>query len=326
MSKGRVLVVDDSALLRQVIFDTFTPHGYEVIMAGNGAEALERIKNARPDLILSDVLMPVMDGWALCQEIRSGAETRGIPFIFLSTERDVPKRIKGLELGADDYVCKPFSKEELFSRAEAVMRRARAASGPDKRGERAKNRASLAGNTSAISMADLLQLLSLNGRTGTLHVSGESPARIYFSEGQIIHAETQALKGEKALFRVMAWSDARFLFEGGEPEREIQPTLTGSTASMLMEGFAHMDEVRDLIARLPARNQRLRARTGMEGGPERADLNGTQRIMILAAGRRGARVADIIDAVPEKDLHAYATMVDLLDRGLLEVLEVETAS
>src|SRR5262245_59490305 len=88
------LVVDDSALLRKVISDAFVPAGYEVLTAADGAESLRRLEEGAPDLIIADILMPVMDGWALCDEVRRRPASREIPFIFLTTERDVPKRIK----------------------------------------------------------------------------------------------------------------------------------------------------------------------------------------------------------------------------------------
>src|SRR5262249_55989615 len=110
MSRSRILVVDDSPLLRQVLADAFPPDRYEIDAASDGVEALRRIRDARPDLIVSDILMPRMDGWALCEEVRRDPATRSIPFIFLTAERQVPKRIKGLEMGADDYMVKPFAK------------------------------------------------------------------------------------------------------------------------------------------------------------------------------------------------------------------------
>ena len=315
-----MLVVDDSALIRQVISDTFVPAGMDVTTAADGMEALSHLKEFTPDLIIADILMPVMDGWALCEEVRRSAATRDIPFIFLTTERDVPKRIKGLEMGADDYVCKPFSKEELLARAERLLARAGRASaggaaadpgGPTK----------LSGHTDQISMADLLQLLSLNGRSGTLSLSGESVARVYFRHGTIINAETSGLKGEKALFRIMAWPSARFEFEPGEPARAVEALLTGSTPSVLMEGFAHLDELRDLIAVLPDRSAGLRVPAAMEPTLSTQQLTTTQRIILFAARGRGASLGTLVDTVPEKDLDVYAAVRDLMERGLLEVVD-----
>ncbi len=320
MSKGTILVADDSALIRQVIADALGPLGYLVLHAADGAEALSVIGRGGPDLVIADVLMPVMDGWALCEAVRRGPVTATLPFIFLTTERDVPKRIMGLEMGADDYVCKPFSKEELAARVEAVLRRARAA-GQAREPARAVPPPVLAGHTSHAPLSDLVQMLSLNNRSGTLHVSGASVARIYFREGRILNAETQGLRGEKALFRIVAWPEARFEFEDGEPARDVEVAFTEGTSSVLMEGFAHLDELRDLIARLPERGRRLRAARAEEDPPAGPPLTTAHRLILYTAGERGATLGEIVDRVPDKDLDAYTAVDDLLRRGMLEICD-----
>jgi len=123
MSKGTVLVVDDSPLIRQVVADAFQPMGYTVFLAADGSEALRKIAESNPDLIVADILMPVMDGWRLCEEVRRTPAFSHIPFIFLTTEQEAQKRVRGLRLGADDYVTKPFSPRELAARLKAVLRR-----------------------------------------------------------------------------------------------------------------------------------------------------------------------------------------------------------
>ncbi|HKY32239.1 MAG TPA: response regulator [Candidatus Polarisedimenticolia bacterium] len=315
MHKHRVLVVDDSQLLRQVLADALAPAGFEVSSAADGLEALRELRQRRPDLVIADIIMPNMDGWALCAEVRRDPATRDIPFIFLTTESDVPKRIKGLEMGADDYVVKPFSKEELVARARGVMRR----SGASKGGAAAPEpEIALSGHTDHLPMPDLLQALSLNGMSGTLHLAGESLARVYFRAGQIINAETAGLKGEKALFRIMAWPSARFEYEPGEPGRSVEAAIQGSTSSVLMEGFAHLDELRDLVAALPDRSRRLRVPPERAAELDRLELTTTQRLLLYAAGQRGATLAHLVDTAPEKDLDVYAALQELVRRGLLE--------
>ena len=119
----RLLVVDDSRLIVTMVRDFFEPQGYVVEEAGHGAEALERIRASVPDVIVADVLMPVMDGWALFEEVRRRPETAEVPFLFLTVEGDLPKRLRGFHLGADDYVTKPFAVEELHARVERIVAR-----------------------------------------------------------------------------------------------------------------------------------------------------------------------------------------------------------
>jgi len=321
----RVLVVDDSDLIRQVLTDAFTPAGYDVSTAADGAEALRRIAQQRPDLVVADILMPVMDGWALCNEMRKEPSTRDIPIIFLTTERDVPKRIKALEMGADDYLCKPFSKEELLARAAAVLRRVTRHDGSREADPPPPSPPSLTGHTDHLAMTDLLQLLSQNRESGTLHLWGASIARVYFRGGMIINAETQGLSGEKAVFRIMAWPSARFEFEPGEPARRVEEALTSGTSTMLMEGFAHLDELKDLVNGLPPHGTLVRAAPGRAESLESMSLTTTQRLILVTAGPRGKSIEQIVDSVPEKDLDAYAALHGLLSEGLLEVVESASA-
>lgn len=116
----RILVVDDEACMRRVIETRLSMMDYEVITAGDGSEALEIFKSQPPDLIILDVMMPRLDGYEVCQAIRKISR---IPIIMLTALEDVADRIKGLEMGADDYMIKPFSPKELEARIRGILRR-----------------------------------------------------------------------------------------------------------------------------------------------------------------------------------------------------------
>jgi len=313
-----VLVVDDSPLIRQVVADAFRAKGYAILSAGDGAEALRVISRTRPDLIIADILMPVMDGWCLCEEVRQSPITADIPFVFLTSEQEVRKRVRGLRLGADDYLTKPFSPEELLARAERLLVRAESV-----RALASAARDSLSGCTQHLSIADLLQILSLNGRTGALRlesVRGDT-GRIYFKEGKIIQAEIGAVEGEKALFRLMMWSDSHFVLEdlpAGIPER-----IQGSTSSVLMEGFTHWDEVRDLADVLPSREACYRVAARVVPFIENVDLSAAERD-VLAAVMAGLSLGEMLDALPHRDLDLYRAVLDLITKGFLEQPAEET--
>ncbi|MCS7251405.1 MAG: response regulator transcription factor [Anaerolineae bacterium] len=118
--RRRILIVDDEARVRQFIRLNLELEGFEVFEASNGLEALDKIKELLPDLVLLDVMMPKMDGFETLELIR---ETSGVPVIMLTVRADETDKVRGLELGADDYVTKPFSPRELVSRIRAVLRR-----------------------------------------------------------------------------------------------------------------------------------------------------------------------------------------------------------
>ena len=118
--KTKVLIVDDEATIRRILETRLKLSGYEVDSAVDGEEALEKFNTYHPDVVILDIMLPKIDGFVVCQEIRSYSE---VPVIILSAVADVQERIKGLELGADDYVTKPFSPNELEARIRSVLRR-----------------------------------------------------------------------------------------------------------------------------------------------------------------------------------------------------------
>ncbi len=118
--KEKILVVDDEASIRRILETRLSIIGYTVVTAADGEEALVAYKKESPNLIILDIMMPKLDGYGVCQEIRKETE---IPIIMLTALGDVADRITGLELGADDYVTKPFSPKELEARIKAILRR-----------------------------------------------------------------------------------------------------------------------------------------------------------------------------------------------------------
>ncbi|MFZ4656246.1 MAG: response regulator transcription factor [Caldilineaceae bacterium] len=116
----RILVVDDKATMRRLLQEYLTEQGYTVTTAENGRQALFAARHEAPDLILLDIMMPEMDGYTFLQNYRQEAQT---PIIFLTAKIDETDKVIGLELGADDYITKPFGMRELLARVRAVLRR-----------------------------------------------------------------------------------------------------------------------------------------------------------------------------------------------------------
>ena len=127
MSGLKILLVDDDPNIRQLVNLYLQKEGFEVSMAARGDEALEKFHAATPNLILLDVMLPGMDGWQVCREIR---KTSNVPIIMLTAKDETFDKVLGLELGADDYVVKPFEMKELVARIKAVARRLQAADAP----------------------------------------------------------------------------------------------------------------------------------------------------------------------------------------------------
>src|SRR5205809_2487233 len=116
-----IAVVDDEANIRETVAFALRREGYEVLVYADGAEAWEAFRERLPDLVILDILMPRVDGLELCRKVRGANDA--VPMIFLTSRDDELDRILGLELGADDYLCKPFSMRELVARVRVLFRR-----------------------------------------------------------------------------------------------------------------------------------------------------------------------------------------------------------
>lgn len=124
-----ILVVEDDRNISDLIRMYLDKEGFEVRIAYDGGKAVEEFEKQKPDLVLLDIMLPVLDGWGVCAKIREKAKT---PIIMLTAKGDVGDRITGLEMGADDYIVKPFDMKELVARIKAVIRRFQAADAPEK--------------------------------------------------------------------------------------------------------------------------------------------------------------------------------------------------
>jgi two-component system KDP operon response regulator KdpE len=120
MSASAILIVDDEPQIRRVMLTTLTSHGYSVIEAASGEEALEKIRTERPDLILLDVNLPRISGLETCAQIRTSSD---VPIIMLTIRNSERDKVEALDAGADDYVVKPFGVQELMARIRAALRR-----------------------------------------------------------------------------------------------------------------------------------------------------------------------------------------------------------
>jgi len=126
---SRVLIVEDERDIRDLVLFHLEREGFQVSSASSGEEALRQVRHATPDLVLLDLMLPAMGGLEVCRKLRQDPATVALPIVMLTAKGDEVDRVLGLELGADDYIVKPFSPKELLARVRAVLRRAKPAPG-----------------------------------------------------------------------------------------------------------------------------------------------------------------------------------------------------
>jgi DNA-binding response OmpR family regulator len=249
MGSPRILVVDDDAWILRMVTTVLEKRGYEIIVARDGEEGVEKAVQSNPDLVITDVMMPKLDGWNLVKQLRAKPQFAFVPVIFLTALGSDEDRIRGFRLGADDYLPKPFRFEELDLRvANALKRRAQVESTTKEqvRAPTAKGTPGIHGSLDQLGLSSLLTILEMERKSGLLvlsHTSGDV-GRIFLREGHVVRArlDNKPLpKNEQAIYHFLTWGVGKFEFTALDVEMEDEVKL--STTSLLMEGARRLDEL-----------------------------------------------------------------------------------
>jgi DNA-binding response OmpR family regulator len=241
-----VLVADDDAWILRMVATVLEKRGYSVETAVDGEDALARALARTPDLLITDVMMPKMDGWSLVRQLRSHAELAMLPVIFLTALSSEDDRIRGFRLGADDYVTKPFRFEELDLRVAKTLRRT-AQTVQETRDQLSGS--GLRGDLSQVGLSSLLVLIEMERKTGLLQLrapnSGPS-AQILVREGKVVHArldDADEPVDAECVYYLLTWAAGEFEFVACVVEGVDRVNAT--TTHLLMEGARLMDEANE---------------------------------------------------------------------------------
>ena len=310
MLKLKILAVDDSPTVTEMIRDAFEAEGYRVFTAGDGAAALNLALAENPDLIIADITMPGLDGWELCSQIRSNPFTSFIPFIFLTVRGQAPDRIRGLQMGADDYLTKPFAMEELKARVNLIFQRML----KTQEAVLLRRQKTLSGTTRDVGLTDLIQMFAANQKTGLLKISrvGKPTGRIAFSAGRVIRVELGAVRGQKALFRLLDWPDAQFEVDP-LTELDRDESLSEKSEVLLMEGVRQLDELHHLEQEYPLVGKTIRLLP--ERVPAESELT-PREAEVLGRLKETGNILEILDRLPGLDLDLYKVVVYLIRKGM----------
>lgn len=233
----KILIVDDNKTVRTLLAINLKKENFEVIEAENGLEGLEVVDAQLPDLVISDIMMPQMDGFEFCKQVRTSSKTPMVPFMFLTSIDQVATELRGLRTGADDYLVKSnIKKEELVDKVQAMLSKAN-----DFKQAEQQMAEGLYGKFSDLSLVDVLQLLIMNKKTGVLTISREADkAELYFDDGRLLHAEYKQFVGEEAVYNLGEWQEGVFRFESVPVQ--VTPTTHTATMNILMEYCRLADE------------------------------------------------------------------------------------
>ncbi|HMJ13747.1 MAG TPA: response regulator [Polyangiaceae bacterium] len=234
-----VVVVDDDDHYRELAAAPFRKRGDYVRTTSDGLEALAMCLKEPPDVILSDVQMPRLDGWQFLRLIRSRPSLASVPVVFLTALNGDPERLLGYQLGVDAYIPKPYTPEELLVRVHQVLRRSAQA------GEPLRLPSTLRGELEHVAVGPLLAFLELEKKSGVLLIIGDGVARLFVHEGRLLRAELEGastpLSSREVLDASLEWTSGQFDFlpEAVDCEDEFERT---SVTALLLEHAQATDE------------------------------------------------------------------------------------
>ena len=251
-----VLLVEDDADQAELLTAAIETLGCEVRTASDGLHALSQIAAARPALVISDLVMPTMDGSQLFRAIAADPANETIPFVCLSARGDQFEVAAALQRGVEDYWVKPMRPAELRARVLRILRRI-------------KEYAALGGDL-GIGLANVVQVLEVSSRTGTLLLRSRGrTATVYFADGRPIDAVACGKSGEPAFYAIAEWNEGTFEFSPRLPDRER--SIFASAQGLLLEAYRRLDEIAEAVAELPA--DRSVALSFVDGEPEVEDAD-----------------------------------------------------
>ncbi len=313
--KGKAIIVDDDPKIGRLLKFKLSKANYDAEYFRNAAEALTRIPEIKPNLIISDIQMPGINGYEFCERLRQDARTANIPFIFLSGRTDTSDQLQGLRLGADDYICKPVKIDFLLERMEIVLERA----------AKAKSFQSLAdfsGNLSQMNLNDIIQIVEANHKSGELEFTtadGSVIGIIIFRKGNLIKAQFGQLEGTEAFYGLMDEEEGFFEFFGRNVEEPEQITITNMAA--LLQGSRLIDEAKGLYTLVPDLNVRLQVNTD-KIPRDTEDRYGRDKIhKILRLINKNLTVDEIINSGIMSRPRAASILLELLKKGILSIVK-----
>jgi CheY-like chemotaxis protein len=310
-SKNRLLLIDGDPKSLRVLDVSLKKAGFDVTTATSGREALTLLEVSQPDLIISDTDLNEMDGFELCSQIKARPEWAKIPFIFVSGRKSIEDKIRGLELGVDDYLSKPIYIKEIGIRVRTALQRAER----ERMESRREGRTRFAGDLSDVGVVDLVQTIELNRKSGIIHIINRDGRHgsIFFRDGKVIDAEVGRLSGANAIYRLFSWSEGQFAVEFKQIRRH--DVIDMPMAPLLMEGMRRLDESTRILDQLPPANSVLEVdcRALAEGLAELPDE--ANSVLRLCDGTR--HLQEVIEDSDHPDLEALTLLNRLFTNQII---------
>lgn len=313
----KVIIVDEQPHYIVGLKKGLLQNGYEVYYAEDGDSALALTRQVEPDIILSEVHLPQLDGLSLLQTIRNDEKYHDLPFIFLSNQKKVEDRIKSIQLGVDDYIQKPYFVEEVIARIGLIL--------SEKEAELAAGQlGSFAGNLSEMNLIDLIQTLELGNKSGilTLKRNGKQ-GQVQIQSGNVVNARFEQFSGEEALERMFTWTEGFFqvlMTEVKVPQKAVKL----NNKQLVEHGLEKVTQWESLKTQLPPLNSII---IPMADIPDTILLSLTddeQQVLEQIDGKHS--ILELIEQIPRDEIESLQIFQSLLRKNLIQVKELKQSS
>ncbi|CAN5230137.1 hypothetical protein BH11MYX1_BH11MYX1_10760 [soil metagenome] len=317
VSKQSLLLVDGDTRSLRVLEVSLRKAGFTVTPAASVTDALDKLELDTPDLIISETKFPAEpDGFELRRRVRASPDWAEIPFVFLTAETAIEHKIRGLELGVDDYLTKPIYIKEIVTRINILLQKRQRAHFDER-----KDGVRFAGRVADMPVVDVIQTIEVSRKSGVIQFVADRSrtAAIYFRDGKVIDAEAGTLQGEDAVYRLLTWSEGEFEVVFRTVRR--REVITTSSQGLLMEGMRRLDEWSRLLEQLPALSHRFEIDTVELAGRLGEVPDDNNPILRLIDGKRS--LLEVIDGSDFGDLECLQAISKLYFEGLLMDLDPE---
>ncbi|MBI4817339.1 MAG: response regulator [Deltaproteobacteria bacterium] len=243
---ARILLVEDDATVRTLVSAFLSKLGFVVDTANDGQEALKKAEESLPNVIVTDIMMPKMDGWDLVRRLRQDPRFCYVPIIFLTVHDSPDEILHGFRLGANEFLTKPFRMTKLARAVKRAIRRTSALARMHESLTAEGKERNLSGSLSQLSLATLLTVLNMEKRSGVIAVMPSDNlqvARLFLCAGEVVQAKldgVEAIEHEQVLYLALGWQRGHFEYKPAEIDME--DFIESSVTHIIMESARRLDE------------------------------------------------------------------------------------
>jgi len=247
MDNPTILVIDSDPKNLQILKESLESSNFKVITNSDGNEAWGTIQSQKPDIVVSEVDIPGMDGFKLFERLQNDPLGASIPVVFLTNRRSLEDRLKGLRSGVKDYMIKPLHVKEVIARLNMILRRLDGI-----KTEESGISRKLTGRLEEVSVEHLVENYGVERKTGilTLYDQDNRSGEIYFREGSVVNARLGNFKAEKAVYQMLPWKNGHFMMTFKDVN--VEDAITVSNLGLLLQGFKRLQDREKLIKQLPS--------------------------------------------------------------------------